>query len=59
MDSKTYVREKIIEADTLNSFPVDIIDNNVPPVEQTLVDFNLRQVTKNQTGYHFWTCSLD
>lgn len=49
MDSKTFVREKIVKATTQKSFTVDIVGGNMPMVKELKVSFELSSLKSNQT----------
>lgn len=49
MDSKTFVKERIVKADTLKSFSVDIIDGNMPMLKDLRANFQLESIKSDQT----------
>ncbi len=49
LDSKTFIREKIVHADVLKSFSVDVVGGNMPMVKELNVNFNLDESAANQT----------
>ncbi len=49
LDSKTFIREKIVQAELLKRFTVDVVDGNMPMVKELRVNFNLVQDRINQT----------
>ena len=49
LDSKTFVREKIVKADPQKSFTVDVVDGNMPMVQELKVNFKIHSTKANQT----------
>lgn len=49
LDSKTFIHEKILSAETLKTFSVDVIGGNMPMVKTLLVKFDLKMIRENQT----------
>jgi len=50
LDSKTYVKEKIVEVEGTNSFSVDIYETNMPMMRTMIARFDLFEVSKINTN---------
>ena len=50
LDSKTYVKEKIVEVESTDSFSVDIYETNMPMMKTMIVRFDLFEVSKTNTN---------
>jgi Polyketide cyclase / dehydrase and lipid transport len=49
LDAKTTIKEKIVSADELNNFRVEIIGGNIPFVNTMLVDIKLHAIDSEKT----------
>ncbi len=49
LNSKTFVREKIVEAEPMNKFTVDVIGGNMPMVNKMKVEFEFHHIGNNRT----------
>ena len=57
LDSKTYISEKILSAETLKTFSVDVVGGNMPMVKTLRVQIRLKTGQgKSNTGFD--TCQL-
>ena len=50
LDSKTYVKEKIIDVEGTNSFSIDIYETNMPMMKTMIARFDLLEVSKENTS---------
>jgi len=50
LDSKTYVKEKIIEVDGTNHFSFDIYESNMPMMKTMIARFDLLEVSNTNTN---------
>lgn len=53
-DSKSFVRERIVKVESLKSFSVDIMDGNMPMLDEMRVTFELNPITNKQTKIDFF-----
>jgi hypothetical protein len=49
LDSKTFIREKILSAETMKKFTVDVTGGNMPMVKELRVSFEFLPLGVNQT----------
>lgn len=49
LNTKIFVREKIVKAEPANKFTVDVIGGNMPMVDKMRVEFELIQIGNNRT----------
>ncbi len=50
LDSKTYVKEKIIDVEGTNSFSIDIYETNMPMMKTMIARFDLLEISKENTS---------
>ena len=50
LDSRTYVKEKIIDVENTDSFTIDIYETNMPMMETMIARFDLLEVSKTHTN---------
>lgn len=48
-DSKSFIKEKIVKAESHKSFSVDIMDSNMPMIDDMRVTFELNSLTRQKT----------
>ena len=48
-DSRTSIKEKIVEADNLNSFKIEIVGGNMPFVNKMIAGFELESINPKKT----------
>jgi len=49
LDSRTSIKEKIVEADVLNSFKIEIVGGNMPFVNKMFAGFELESINPEKT----------
>jgi hypothetical protein len=49
LDSKTFIQEKILSVDDMKGFTIDLVDGNMPLLNQLQASFKLETVTASRT----------
>lgn len=49
LDAKTFIRERIINVESLKSFTVDVVGGNMPMLKSLRVHFDLKSLSEQQT----------